>query len=389
MHLKNRWGCALVAFFIFLSASSYATHPDRRESHVLPSVSTAAERFTGKMSWGVTCYSFRTGIFLNCSIVHHTLFGVEESESNFIKSVACVIEPDGTISPDTCASGGHLHEPPGSPTRPRIRNESAAGAKLVYSGTDLDPNNKFNVSGDLVPNVWSKIEYETPDNAGIFYWQGRIAPPPCFFLPQYCGFVGPGAQDDGTVVWDGTIENSYTGLRQLPDMPNLYRKIRNGPGGVGTDRVHTDDVAFAGTARTLEAMRLIAEEYRTETGNLLRPNDLSLPLGGLFDITGRWRTSHYEHRFGTDIDFNRAPVVIAPNGSETTPDIDCEFDKDFVEAVNKVLAPFPNREVVVTLPNGTQQKFKTAVLCEKNLNNPILGRKHVDVTSIISKQQTP
>lgn len=394
MQEKTIYTSGAVLLILTWCTMSYANPPDRRETHVLPSISTAEENFTGGMSWGIACFGIRTGILRDCFISHHTLFGVEESENRSIKSLACVIEPDGTIFPDTCANGGHLHEHTPSFVRPLIHDQNNPASKLRYDGGDLDPNNKFNVSGNLTPNEWRRIEYDTPDNAGIFYWEARIVPPPCFFLPQFCGFVGPGAQDDGTVIWDGTIEASYRDLTQLPDVPSLYRKVRGGdpaaPNPDLPDKRHENDAAFAGDPVAIAAMILIASEYKIATKKLLRPNDMSLPLGGLFDIVGKWTTSHFEHRFGRDIDVNRAPLRFASDGSELPPvDVQCENDKEFVEEVNKVLVPVPGRIVDVTPPGGTLMKFQTAVICEKLLNSPILGLKHIDVTAIIAKQSTP
>lgn len=39
-----------------------------------------------------------------------------------------------------------------------------------------------------------------------------------------------------------------------------------------------------------------------ETGILLRVNDMSLPLGGLFDIDNNWMSPHSGHRVGLEVD---------------------------------------------------------------------------------------
>lgn len=321
--------------------------------------------------------------------MNHNLFGVDEAVALGIVSRECGIESDGSVTPGTCADGGHKHDTTPTFQRPRTRINAqtqplSGQLPLTFDPPDTDPE-KFGVAGEMPANRWVYIRYEVPDNAGFFYWQARMAPPPCFFLPQLCGFVGKGAQDDGTKIWDGAIEVSYRDLRQLPDMPALYRKIRNGPGGVGTDQRHVDDVAFAGDQSALEAMQLIAQEYKTDTGNLLRPNDMSLPHGGLFDIVGTWKFSHETHRFGRDIDINRQPVVFLPGGGESTPDIDCEDDRDFIEAVNKVLVPERSVNINVPVPGGgTQiQTYQTAVLCESG------GNKHIDVTQLFLLPLTP
>lgn len=381
-----------------LVETSLAAPPDRRESHVIPSISIInAEQRTEEMSWAMKCYSFRTGAPRGCTVLNHNLFSVDEAVGERIVSRACGIEADGSVTPGTCADGGHKHQTTPSSQRPRTRindqgpppnpppRQPLSGQlPLTFDSPDTDPS-KFGVAGEMPANRWVLIKYEVPDNAGYFYWRGQMAPPPCFFLPQLCGFVGVGAQDDGTKIWDGAVEVSYRDLKQLPKMSGLYRKIRGGPAGNGTDQRHVDDVAFAGDQSAIDAMQLIAQEYKTDTGNLLRPNDMSLPLGGLFDIVGTWQFSHQTHRFGRDIDINRQPVVFLPGGGESTPDINCEDDRDFIEAVNKVLVPARSVDINVPVPGGgTQiQTYQTAVLCERG------GNKHIDVTQLLLLPPTP
>lgn len=385
--IKSRTYATLLLAVVMLTSANGAGLPDRRQSHVIPSISmNNVEHRVEKMVWKYLCYSFRTGAPRGCTILHHTLFGVEESANKGIVALDCVIEADGSVQSGTCADGGHQHAVATATPRPLTRINDPANQllanqmPLLFGVLDTSPD-KFVVAGQMPANQWIRVEYEVPDNAGFFYWQAHVQPPPCYFLPQYCGFVGPGAQDDGTAIWDGTVEVSYRDLRQLPDMRNLYRKVRNGPGGVGTDQGHTDEVAFAGDEMALEAMRLIAKEYNTATGELLRPNDMSLPLGGLFDVAATYQFSHQTHRFGRDIDVNRQPVVFLPGGGEAFPDRNCEEDRDFVEAVNKVLLPV--RNVTVTPPGGTSTTYATAVLCETG------GRKHIDVTQVVLTQRTP
>ena len=124
---------------------------------------------------------------------------------------------------------------------------------------------------------------------------------------------------------------------------------------------------------------------------MLQPNDLSLPFGGLFDVLAQWAPSHHEHRVGREININRAPIVFIPDGSELIQDVLCESDIEFVEAVNKILIPVPGQPPSIG-PGGAVAVNKTAVLCEENYprtSPPVIGRKHIDVTSIRAKQTTP
>jgi hypothetical protein len=77
-------------------------------------------------------------------------------------------------------------------------------------------------------------------------------------------------------------------------------------------------------------------------------NDMTLPLGGLFDVKHNWAPPHRSHRDGTDLDINRTVNGIT---------IECSNeDKNLIRALQKVL---PN--VRHTAPGDTN----SALLCEK------------------------
>ncbi len=396
-----RYAVSVIMVLSFLPVDATAQLTDRRESHVIPSISKVLppnenEFRIEEMSWVYICYSLRTGAPRGCNLLHHTLYGVEESDARGIVTLDCDIDQQtGRVMPSTCADGGHPHATTPTITRPKTRIPATGPTgdeQLIQNQqplTSSDPfmtiTNKFVASGQMAANINTIIKYEVPDNAGHFYWRAHIEPPPCYFLPQYCGFIGGrGVQPDGTRIWDGTVEVSYRDLRQLPDLPSLYKKVRNGPSGPGTDQRHTDDMSFAGDETAIEAMRLIAQEYFADTGNKqLRPNDLSLPLGGLFDVRGEWQWSpggHKTHRFGRDIDINRQPLIFLPGGgTDETQTVSCFDDKEFVEAVNKILLPVRTEDINV---GGTPTPYQTAVNCE--FQN--LGLKHIDVSQIIATQ---
>lgn len=59
-------------------------------------------------------------------------------------------------------------------------------------------------------------------------------------------------------------------------------------------------------------------------------NDMSLPVGGRFDISGRWCCSHQSHRFGVDVDINHAVYDAAAN---PIGDLDEDKMDDIVDIV--------------------------------------------------------
>lgn len=323
--------------------------------HVFPS-NVSTNRFE-EMSWGFLCYNYGTGRPSACGVT--LTLG---STQGIYASERCVIQTDGTLTSGTCADGGHLLH---TITRPRILNTPLLNPQLDYPG-DLNPD-PFVAEGPTSLLGWRYVRYPTPQNAGFFHWSARIT-------SARGWLIGIGAQPDGSILMEGTVEISHRDLRQLPDINSVYVKGRR-PSSTIT---HIDPEAFGGTETTIEAMRLISEQYATDTGTfLLSINDMSLPLGGVFDLSNDWLPDHVSHRDGQDVDINRRPFDKA-NGQFQNNPIRCEDDIDFVRAVNKVLVPKPGR-----IQSIHEMPIRTAVLCESK------GGKHIDITSIIPRLESP
>ena len=400
---------AVFTITILLSAlaafqSANAAPPHRREIPVELSISTDS-KLVGNlqrvgvdiektMRWGFLCYAYRHGRPAACQLLSHTLDTAEDAVTEGVIGADCTIGVTGNVVPFSCGNGGHNHTTTVA-ERPRLRiwrdndddfvidQDPSKQDQLKFTSFDESPFEPFKVSGELPSLRWSIISGPAPDNAGSFYFRMHVAGPGCSFLPSYCGFVGPGAQEDRTYLADGAMNVRFNGLSQLQTDSALYRKVR-GVENTGDldDFRHPNVVAFAGTRRTLSAMRLLAFEYKNATRNRLQPNDMSLPYGGLFDVLAEYKYEpggHRSHRNGQDIDFNTR--VQLPGGASSLP-VRCEVDKDFHEAVHKVLAPVPGRATraggQVLGQGGTVINPETAVLCEPG------GLKHVDVTQIIS-----
>ncbi len=95
-------------------------------------------------------------------------------------------------------------------------------------------------------------------------------------------------------------------LFPLPEGPG-YQLVGSWNGGSnGVTSQHT--LNHFGTAGLDIAIAATALEYFTETGGVLGINDMSLPLGGLFDIFNNWKPDHHLHRLGTSVDINTHQV---------------------------------------------------------------------------------
>ena len=53
----------------------------------------------------------------------------------------------------------------------------------------------------------------------------------------------------------------------------------------------------------------IADAMLRDTGILARINDMSLPMGGLFDWRNGWQADHFAHRIGQDADIGFSGVL--------------------------------------------------------------------------------
>ncbi len=78
----------------------------------------------------------------------------------------------------------------------------------------------------------------------------------------------------------------------------------------GTTPEHPSPANHFGRQGTVDALQRIAtayEQHKIDNGLNAWPrvgyNDISLPFGGIFDISGKWRPSHHEHRLGRNVDF--------------------------------------------------------------------------------------
>jgi hypothetical protein len=113
-----------------------------------------------------------------------------------------------------------------------------------------------------------------------------------------------------------TTEQSITvrvpNLSWLPDSPD-YVKIGGTAGHRGPPNFSPPDNNHYGTAtRAIQDIQQLARDYHRRFSERLMINDMSLPFGGGFDVSGGWRTDidqpgcrsrgHCTHRLGTDVD---------------------------------------------------------------------------------------
>ena len=105
--------------------------------------------------------------------------------------------------------------------------------------------------------------------------------------------LGVRVQAEGRVaVVTDTLVVAVPGLVELMQGGNVDT--------VGTTTAHPD--SHWGTQAMVANLRALGDSLSSEYSTSLHVNDMSLRLGGLFDVSGAWRPPHLEHRDGTSAD---------------------------------------------------------------------------------------
>jgi len=165
------------------------------------------------------------------------------------------------------SSGGHPHTNPAPP------------GLQIPAGTNL-PN-------PVVSNVTAV------NTSVVYYWK---IPSPAYAT---------------RITQDATFSYACTGAnRMIVDMkvPNLVElKAGTGYTLTGTTTQHPSPSNHYVTSEFQAQLIKIGQEWYDTCSNseALSYNDMSLPWGGLFDVSGKWSTPHKEHRFGNNADVSK------------------------------------------------------------------------------------
>lgn len=354
MSHSNRFCTAAIAVFVFLLSADVLAQiggPGGTSQRERRLVSEPANELTGSPSpvakYGLLCYSFKTGRLVDTCAVEFHLEGIGGPNV----TEACVPDANGEISRTTCGNGGHTHGPPDFPqARPLTLNDEP----VLYPGDTLTaPGQELDVAGFSPLNTDTGFTWKVPQVAGIYSFNAKITATPgfaFFFIPTKIT----------TLETLGTLRVTQTsdGYQQIPASPSEYALIRGGRNRgdpVGSDPDHFDTVAFGASEITHTVIPLIASEYGRLRGRLLSINDISLPMGGVFDDDQNWTNDHKTHRKGNDVDLNQDGKM-------------CLADLHLRTAVNKFLVKLQFTDT------GKPRPFPSALLCESG------GRKHIDIT---------
>lgn len=164
---------------------------------------------------------------------------------------------------------------------------------------------------------------------------------------------------DGFIGWNGLYYSiDYRFLPELEQVGEYHKMVRD------PDSKFSHPKANYARQSTKNQLKDIAKMYYETSGYYLSVNDISLPMGGLFDLNDHWWVAdtpgngHVSHRIGSDADINQAPLISFDANSEVYgPTIPCLNDKKLRQAVKKI----------ATL----HKSWFTDLFCEPG------GRKHI------------
>ena len=229
---------------------------------------------------------------------------------------------EGVTDPyeQTMWKGGHMHD--GRPTDDAHRRVTLGGIETVPTSDDTNTS-PTDVSVRIVDNL-ETIKILKPEAAGVIRirddsWISRDFP---YYYRAFCDIenecfhFAPVSSPDNPDP--DCVKHSYgewavffgLGLEELPEQgtDGYYLKVRN------PDTNHPDSVAFYGQHPMITALQTLAENYYNYTPSSppdaqplhrkLSFNDMSLPWGGLFDVSHDWTCAHTRHRTGRSVDIN-------------------------------------------------------------------------------------
>lgn len=238
--------------------------------------------------------------------------------------------------------GGHYH----TAGRPFIYPDNSSGILSIANGT-LSSTGTLSITGQTDAN-YAAVLYPIPEEGGILAVQDDMYAPPGWYCAYWC--YTPDDMRDVELYEIGYFDRTYTttDLVHFPESTD-YSIVRDD--GVG----HQDPATgySAGTYLTADAFAriyTIAWKYYKATHDKLSLNDMSLPVGGLYDFRDDWMPPHKGHRDGIAVDIN------LHDGSDNY--IDCASRNYYSKILKKIV------DSVIKIPAGSS--YFTRYLCETN-----------------------
>jgi hypothetical protein len=260
------------------------------------------------------CVDDSTWQLLSCPYTYQ-LVGVDQLTDPLIQNQ--VTQPLTDIQ----IYGGHEHD---QSTHPFYWAPSpVVQSPITVTGGFYQYQTPLMVTGNTASSVVS-VTFPAPETAGSIWEKVDIGSPPGWYCVGLCWTSTDNLYHDTYLIgWPGFLQLNPAAT---VGGPTNYIVVRKSPitGAVGGDTLHPDQNATWGDAYTIVQLELIANIYQQNTGDQLSINDMSLPLGGLFDVyadttippanttPGTWVPPHRGHRIGFAFDVNTTDAAQQP-----------------------------------------------------------------------------
>jgi hypothetical protein len=216
---------------------------------------------------------------------------------------------------DIAWNGGHFHFVGRATAPTAIGTMTRCDPSATHTATGC--------AGSTLGNVVA-LDHTVPEVSGIITAHATLTFPPGWTCADYSECD---AATHRTLFAEFYTSVGFPGLVELPSDPVHFVRCGDTAYCYGEDNVDPNHPGgFFGTARTVRAAQGLAATYQGfHPDRRLRLTDMSLPMGGLFDIHADWGTPHRDHRVGTAIDVSS--LAADPSGARVPVD-ELELDRD-------------------------------------------------------------
>lgn len=290
--------------------------------------------------WFISCYDAdNPQILLNCPFTF-TVVGLAD---------AGVLQANGlpplTGYDESLIDGGHTHTT--SDIRPLVlppNGVSIAGEAPTPAGT-------LSVSGSTNGDT-AQVVYPVPQEGGIIAISLKTQSPSGWYCADDCYTLTSWLDEDFMEIGYFSHGQSATALYHVPQSDTNYQVIDS-----STNHIDSNSYTYGSylTQDSYNTLLSIAAAYAYMAKAQLSVNDMSLPVGGLFDYGGHWTPPHHGHRDGVAADINRYNVANVLK--------ECYDDQALIQAVSAVL--------------GADVPHWTKLYCERQWNRdgtPVLDQ---------------
>jgi hypothetical protein len=249
-----------------------------------------------KVNDGLKCYDISSGNLLNCPFTY-TVLGIAETS---------LLEAHGYHNVDLgfapfLIEGGHSHSLSSRPLA-----YPGNGDVLTLTGGTKTSSGNLTISGET-RNQTVEVNYPLPESAGIYAAEIIITTPSGYVCALNCWDIKTSKFVDFVHVGYYKPGHSQGLFDDNAPFDQSYEFVADDTGHTLDDGTPLGD--YLSDEATLKLQELVVNYYFRENQAGLRFNDMSLPVGGLFDYNRSWHPPHDTHRDGRAVDVSRTDMA--------------------------------------------------------------------------------